>query len=77
MTERRTKMEKFERINEKLEEFAQSVPDKGAHVGYLASAYELYRLYGKASAVMEEDDITAEDESKLEEISQEVEEIVG
>lgn len=69
-------MNSFSKLNNKLKEFVESVPAEGTHVSYLADAYELYRLYGKASSIMEEDS-TPENEAKVEAIAKEVEEIVG
>lgn len=63
-------------IDQKLEEFSQRVPAKGMHLGYLSKASELMQLYGEASAILESER-TPENEAKLKEVAEEVEEIVG
>jgi hypothetical protein len=54
--------------------FAESVPDKGMHLSYLQKAAELLKLYGEASAIMEEER-NPENMSKLEAIIKAIDEI--
>lgn len=69
-------MNSMSNINKKLAEFAERVPAKGMHLGYLDKASELMELYGDALSIME-DEKTPENEAKVEAIAKEIEEIVG
>ena len=62
-------------INENLAKFAERVPAKGMHLSYLDKATELMELYGDALSIME-DERTPENETKVEAIAKEIEEIV-
>ena len=68
-------MDSVEKINEKLAEFADRVPGKGMHIGYLDKASELMELYGEALSIME-DERTPENEEKVKAIAREIEAIV-
>lgn len=69
-------MNNISRINQKLAEFAERVPAKGMHIGYLDKANELMDLYGDALSLMEGEK-NLENEEKVNKIAEKIEEIVG
>lgn len=68
-------MDSISSIDENLAKFAERIPAKGMHISYLDKASELMDLYGDALSIME-DERTPKNESKLEAIAKEIQEIV-
>ena len=65
-------MDDLSEINNMLAEYAERVPAKGMHIGYLQKAKELIELHSEALAVVEDE----ESPKRLDEITKEVKDIV-
>lgn len=59
-------------INNMLAEYAERVPAKGMHLGYLQKAKELVELHSEALSVIEDEEAP----ERLEEITRKVQDIV-
>lgn len=59
-------------INNMLAEYAERVPAKGMHLGYLQKAKELVELHSEALSVVEDEEAP----ERLEEITRKVQDIV-
>ena len=59
-------------INNMLAEYAERVPAKGMHLGYLQKAKELVELHSEALSVVEDEEVP----ERLEEITRKVQDIV-
>ena len=59
-------------INNMLAEYAERIPAKGMHLGYLQKAKELVELHSEALSVVEDEEAP----ERLEEITRKVQDIV-
>lgn len=62
-------MNNFDKLEIKLQDFAQQVPEDGMHMSYLNDAAEIMDLYGSILFIMENKEETPENIKEIEDIS--------
>lgn len=62
-------MNNFNKLEIKLQDFAQQVPEDGMYMSYLNDAAEIMDLYGSILSIMENKKETPENIKKIEDIS--------
>lgn len=62
-------MNNFNKLEIKLKDFAQQVPEDGMHMSYLNDAAEIMDLYGSILFIMENKEETPENIKEIEDIS--------
>lgn len=62
-------MYNFNKLEIKLKDFAQQVPEDGMYMSYLNDAAEIMDLYGSILSIMENKEETPENIKKIEDIS--------
>lgn len=62
-------MNNFNKLEIKLKDFAQQVPEDGMYMSYLNDAAEIMDLYGSILSIMENKEETPENIKEIEDIS--------
>lgn len=66
----------FAKIKKSIKTFCNGYPPNGFELNYLENGERILKLYGKASAILEEES-SPESEKKLEEIYEEIKTLAG
>jgi len=62
-------------IDTYLKKYAETTPADGMHIGYLSKAWEVFELYKKVIAIMEEER-TPENVAKVKDLAEKIKKII-